>query len=376
MTVGFAMLASCTTIQDTGTSEVVPAIDEIKQERTDDLNFPLLSLHIIHREHVHLTASQTENAPPFLDYLELRLIEVYPEQAYKGMLRHVAELEKNQRVKGENYQTTDVYPEDFFPYLEEPTVEQEVDSLAMDYREELLFRELDDSAYRYIVGDGGSRKAIGANHNEYIRRIGNGKVNAGASTTDILDLDDDDKTALTIYIGFFVSPLASGYMVARVYVARERAYKREKELYGVTAPQYGNKTDAFRHMFMSMMLHRYIGKSMAKVFMDWNECRNKAPGSSCTVPNSPRDEAMDKWNNAIGYDHKYRHFRARWLLDRYDWKLWSRRVRDYVDISTNGRGMPWRGAEFGEPMPVSYDLARGAIQNAGISTSTYVFYNF
>ena len=39
---------------------------------------------------------------------------------------------------------------------------------------------------------------------------------------------------------------------------------------------------------------------------------------------------MDLHNNYLGRTKKYKHFRARWFWDRYNWKKWGRRVRNYI----------------------------------------------
>ena len=85
---------------------------------------------------------------------------------------------------------------------------------------------------------------------------------------------------------------------------------------------------------------------------------------------------MDRHNNAIGYDHKYRDFRGRWIRDRYDWKLWSRKVRDYVNAMDgsepkNGVKMEWR--EDNEPSSLA--VARQEMAAEGVKNSQYVFYN-
>ena len=91
--------------------------------------------------------------------------------------------------------------------------------------------------------------------------------------------------------------------------------------------------------------------------------------------NPPRDEAMDLHNNAIGYDHKYRDFRGRWIRDRYDWKLWSRKVRDYVNAMDgsepkNGIKMDWTS----NTDPISLAIARQQMANEGVKNSTFIFY--
>ena len=90
--------------------------------------------------------------------------------------------------------------------------------------------------------------------------------------------------------------------------------------------------------------------------------------------NPPRDETMDLHNNAIGYDHKYRSFRGRWIRDRYNWNKWARSVRDYVNAEDgsepkNGEFMEWDDFE-----PATLQIARQEMVNEGVGKTTYVFY--
>ena len=92
--------------------------------------------------------------------------------------------------------------------------------------------------------------------------------------------------------------------------------------------------------------------------------------------NPPRDEAMDLHNNAIGYDHKYRSFRGRWIRDRYNWKLWSRNVHAYVkamdgSMAKNGKLMEtWLQTS----PPTSLTIARQQMTIEGVKNSTFIFY--
>ncbi|HLL45513.1 MAG TPA: hypothetical protein VK399_02345, partial [Longimicrobiaceae bacterium] len=59
--------------------------------------------------------------------------------------------------------------------------------------------------------------------------------------------------------------------------------------------------------------------------------------------NSPSDLAMDYHNNDIGREVRYKNFRGHWLWDRWDWKEWAEKVRNYVNTTSNGEYIPeWK----------------------------------
>ncbi|HEY0037634.1 MAG TPA: hypothetical protein VGB66_13145 [Longimicrobium sp.] len=53
---------------------------------------------------------------------------------------------------------------------------------------------------------------------------------------------------------------------------------------------------------------------------------------------------MDLHNNDIGRTHRYEQFRNHWFHDRWDWKEWATRVRDYINYPAgNGVYIPeWK----------------------------------
>lgn len=115
--------------------------------------------------------------------------------------------------------------------------------------------------------------------------------------------------------------IVGGYVYWRATQSANRAYARSEDYYGYQG-EVGTQRDAFRHMYVNVMLRRYITKTLAALIMTRRE--NGAE-------NPPRDKEMDLHNNYLGRTVRYDYFRGHWLWDRYDWEKWGRNVRSFTN---------------------------------------------
>lgn len=122
--------------------------------------------------------------------------------------------------------------------------------------------------------------------------------------------------------------IVGGYVYWRASQSAGRAYGRAELYYGNLTGDDDNR-DAFRHMYVNVLLRRYITGVLGKLIMDHRE-RNS----------TPREKAMDLHNNDIGRSVRYEHFRARRWLDRWNWEKWGERVRDYTNSPSNREFIP------------------------------------
>jgi hypothetical protein len=133
------------------------------------------------------------------------------------------------------------------------------------------------------------------------------------------------ETILTTVMGLGLA----GYKYFRAKQAAHRAVAKTAEFF----PSFtGNddQADAFRHIYLSVMLRRYLGKTVTKAVTDDHE--SNSVGAT---------HVMDLHNNDIGRTHRYEQFRNHWLWDRWDWREWARRVRDYINYPAgNGVYIP------------------------------------
>lgn len=273
-------------------------VNPIAQESEDalkdgDMLYPATAQYVIYREYISLNPQiKTVDAlqKGFPEYLEKRLNELYPQKRIsKGRVRK----EMNRLKQLMNGQET---AHRAMKELYIPTLEQERDTLQLTTAEFEYLQELEGVAEANIL----------AKRSGY----GSAKTNVG--------------WLMGAVIGAGVGAALGGYIGFRIDISRERAYDAETLHYGSIGS--GNKSDAFRHIYVNVMLTRYIGRFACKIIMDANESRD--------ADNPPRDKVMDLHNNDIGRRHKYGDFRGG-LGDLYDWRKWGRNVRDYINIPSN-----------------------------------------
>jgi hypothetical protein len=120
------------------------------------------------------------------------------------------------------------------------------------------------------------------------------------------------------------------------------------------------RDDAYRHIFLSMMLRRYVGAAAAKLITDRHEDQN---------PNAPAGRVMDLHNNDIGRSYRYSSFRGHWLWDRWDHGEWGQKVRNYINAETlNGSFI----SEWNESPPAT--LAEAWAREACVPKERYIYF--
>ncbi len=123
--------------------------------------------------------------------------------------------------------------------------------------------------------------------------------------------------------------LAGGpYALYRVMLSKQRAEKQAKAYYGADT-NAGKQGDAFKHMYVNMLLRAYTSEEIAKFVMDdvwelWHV-------------NAPCDRYMDLHNNQIGRTLRYWDFHQ----NTDDWREWGNNVHQFVQDSTNASFKQW-----------------------------------
>lgn len=313
--------------------------------------FPAVAIHIIEREYaLHSNKPNGRTLGLTLDeYLEQRLLELFPDQAYAGMIEETRATigllteEYNQYVIERNaYETSigaDVVEAD--EYVPFTTLDAEIVLTEMTQDEIDLFQELESFA--------SADEPIDLETMQSITENPNGRVSGGVITTASI---------------LFVPSVAW-----RVLQSKNRAEQKAAEYFpGLTDP--GEIGDAFRHIFVSMHLKRYITEPAAWAVMGGVEARRDLDGT-----NLPRDRTMDLHNNKIGRNTKYGSFRDKRLKYLNNWKRWSENVRDYVNNSGNGTRMSWSGDNdrFPTDTPPSSNSA-AENQEKNVSDKIYIWY--
>ena len=344
--------------------------------------YPAPVVYILYREYLHknpgLTSLNPENKH-YQQYIERRLRQLYPARGYPGMMQDGVEEERQQRLAWAAYQkelqawkrgntigimtctgstfydpeTGENCPpvgggedpppepeadptvdpswngqEEFPPPSDDfvPTLQMEIDSLQMTQPEidRLYYQEsLADGSFfarwdEVIVASGSGRRAT---LDDLIIAAGDGWTPLGRKPgpRGELTIQIDRAVVAGILLGAHI-----GYKAWRVDQAVDRA--REKSAQYFPVDYESTKRDAYRHIFWNMQMRRYVGADVAKVIAD----RHEANGG-----NTPPDLYMDLHNNHIGREAKYHAFRGHVLWDRWDWREWAEKVRNYMNRPEN-----------------------------------------
>lgn len=295
--------------------------------------FPAEVLYVLAREYesIHDSTKAKFDMPqsevirhdsmPLEQYMEQRLIQLYPEKAYKGLLRKTNTIAQKAIPPKRKKQIV-------LPELEMPTStgtqqenrfhtfvsdSDEVAFMNMTAPEEKLYRELNSLA------DDSSFVTLEQMKNITIRD----------SAWNL------DKRLVSDTLPFFlqerwtVSLLLSGigtHVFYRIMQSKARAeYVSEYYYPGQTSD--GMRGDAFKHLFVNTMLKRYTTEALAWLVMDiyWENIRT----------NAPCDMVMDLHNNHVGRSTQYRTFRGDFWKDRYNWLGWSDNILQFVEDTTN-----------------------------------------
>ncbi len=123
--------------------------------------------------------------------------------------------------------------------------------------------------------------------------------------------------------------LAGGpYALYRVLLSKQRAERQAKAYYGEDTGS-GKQGDAFKHMYVNVLLRAYTSKEIAAFVMDdiWEKWHI----------NAPCDRYMDLHNNQIGRRLRYWDFHQ----NTDEWTHWAENVHRFVQDSVNSSFKDW-----------------------------------
>jgi hypothetical protein len=346
--------------------------------------YPAVAVYIVYREYLHHHPSITRlsmDDPAYQAYMERRLRQLYPTRGYSGMMRDaVREARRNREAwdayeRASAFSTLSTTSEEFCaagepcdpgtdtpapvdldpswvgqqefpvpPDEELPTLAAEVDSMQMEpeeVQEMYYYESLATGTYSlYSVTSAGpsSGAQTQPSRDDLIRMAAGGSA-PGEVHAEIAPV------GVVALVGLGIA----AWKAYRVHQAKNRAIQRSDQFYP-SLPYSDSRRDAHRHIFLNVQLRRYVGGAVAKQITDWYESQEN---------NAPAGRWMDYHNNDIGRDVKYNSFRGHWLWDRWDWKEWAEKVRNYINheengaFSSSGRINPGRRTKH-EPSRVSF----------------------
>ena len=253
------------------------------------------------------------------EYIEQELIRLYPEKAYKGYVQRLCSVADCLLV---NSQHT---PSLFIPKRQEinfvsgyssskATSYAILDSLTM--AEEMMAleftpqEEVDWHALQALV-----------HSNQPLTR----------ETFDTLNIEFFEEENILLTLLLWRGPR----LFYRVLQSKARAEKLAYYYYG-EATNNGRPGDAFKHIYVNVLLRTYVGEwlshAIMDVFWEWKS------------PNAPCDHFMDLHNNIIGRQTRYEDFTTldtQCNADMRHWLQWAENVQHFVQDSVNGHRQSW-----------------------------------
>ena len=283
--------------------------------------FPALSVHIVQREYEHVKSDGFKKngiALTLEEYLEKRLIELYPETAYEGMLEQAKQEMVYYKTEYEKYlfelnayhaaNGSDTLPVYIDEYREFTTLEAEIEFMEMTDKEIELFLKYEAIASSVVPA---SRELLDSLTNS---TGGEFNLKSGIINPTLL----------------VSAAIIAGYSTWRVLQSRDRAEDKTKEFYPGKSGA-GQKGDAFRHIYVSVLLRHYITQLGSWAVMGTYETLN---------PNEhARDTYMDYHNNSVGRASQYWTFRGHYINDMSKWEKWATNAKNWANNSSNGVNM-------------------------------------
>ena len=318
---------------------------EEELEITDEnFEYPANALYVIAREYELMfdtlsAKSQTPQAQElrsgdsvatFPQYLEKRLIQLYPNKAFKNMLAGF----DRQKADGMLYQNSKIQlpPNSELAFIKNTeatkadpfhlfvSMEDEMNFLNMTEYERRKYMALNKLASSEKFADSTDFK----NLNETFDSIPP-------------NLEPDDRSMLldeNVFLSCLAFAGGGSYIIYRISQSKERAIYMAIKHYGKEGISCGKKGDAYKHLSVNVLIKRYLTEEMAYLVMDgyWENRGN----------NSPCDKHMDLHNNYVGRHSQYHIFRGNTWENRYDWEKWLANIHAFVeDEQHNAIKKPW-----------------------------------
>ena len=252
------------------------------------------------------------------EYIENELIRLYPQKAYRGYVSRLCSVAD--RLLADAKQRPTLFApkqqEIRFAYGQSPsgTLYATLDSLSVD--EELQVLELTPQE----EADWQRLQAL-AHSNQPLTR----------ETFDTLNIEFFDEENILLTLLLWRGPR----MFYRILQSKARAEKLAYYYYG-EATNNGRPGDAFKHIYVNVLLRTYVGEWMSHAIMDifweWKS------------PNAPCDHFMDLHNNIIGRQTRYDDFTSidtQCNAEMRHWLQWAENVQHFVQDSVNGHRQSW-----------------------------------
>ena len=278
-------------------------------------SFPAEALYVLGAQWEADTLLQADMT--IAEYIEQELIRLYPEKAYQGYMQRLCATADRLLVSSAQRPTlfAPKQQEIRFAHGQSPsgTLYAILDSVSME--EELQVLELTPQE----EADWQRLQAL-AHSNQPLTR----------ETFDTLHLEFFEEENILLSLLLWRGPR----MFYRVLQSKARAEKLAYYYYG-EATNNGRPGDAFKHIYVNVLLRTYVGEwlshAVMDIFWEWKS------------PNAPCDHYMDLHNNVIGRQTRYEEFTTldAQCSDTRHWLQWGENVQRFIQDSVNGDLQGW-----------------------------------
>ena len=285
--------------------------------------FPAEALYIIGREWEcmhdslspkYLTPRAIQirtNSVSLADYMEQRLLELYPERAYAGYIEKVEQMASLLIYAGAENATISNLIGGELPSPNQLNAHYAPSAELLSDSAEIAFIELNRQEQERLT---------------LLNGLANQARFVGRSTLDSLCVSTLEEENFGITLLLWRGPR----FFYRVMQSKERATHLAEYYYpGATAG--GMKGDAYRHLCVNALLRTYVGLPMTYLIMDvfWEHAH----------PNQPCDRYMDLHNNIVGRQSHYEDFVQTAPTDSLPnaipaWEQWAERIHAFVEDTT------------------------------------------
>ena len=279
------------------------------------------------------------------EYVEQRLVELYPEKAYKGYVDNIHKVVYALLSANTTNPKTEFAPTGLSFVSEEGMYQQlsgqginiasvEVDSaiLSSDWNDSQVFDSLVLVRYGEDSLTMSFAKQNAVQDLSVLDSIALAPEWADRQTMDTLEWSWFEEENLLLSMMLWRGPR----FFYRIIQSKARAEKMAAYYYGEQTNS-GMQGDAFRHIYVNVLLRSYVGEWVSHVVMDifWETIS----------PNAPCDRYMDLHNNILGRSTLYGDF-VRPALgsqgnEEHSWLQWAEYVHQFVQDSVNSYRPQW-----------------------------------
>ena len=327
----FIWIIFCVALAGCSTSRSLPFREGLGVGLSPDTTalpvFPAEALYVIGAQWEADSLLQQEQS--IADYMEQELIRLYPEMAYKGYINRLCTIAD--RLLADSKQR----PTLFAPSRQE--ISFGTTSTGALPRSTAQRSTGASDLYRYLdsLSQSDELQLMDFTPQEQadwdaLQSLVHAPKPLTREAFDTLNIDFFDEENILITLLLWRGPR----MFYRILQSKARAEKLAYYYYG-DATNNGRPGDAFKHIYVNVLLRTYVGDwlshAIMDVFWEWKS------------PNAPCDHFMDLHNNIIGRQTRYQDFTqidAQCSDTRY-WLQWAENVQHFVQDSVNGHRQGW-----------------------------------